>query len=673
MTPPEDSDMGFGAVSGQLPSRVDCPCVSNSSTAAPMPGAYYPESSVPPTPSAGCPGYGRCASISASPALFSGCEEEVEFDGSRHPASGGVPTSASTPPPPCGRDGTAEPAITPRCAGLASFTPSTHASYSGSEFSSRTLPARSATPCGHPTPPWTGYSGFDYFEPSPHSDHSSSPPSSHPSSPSSSEFFTNPAACAYLPNGQDNNNLQSSTKEESKSNTLCGNMPRLPSGNPALSEPVQRRALEQHISKLRRRLLFLKAKELRQGLSDKLMQYIVVTEHLLDTELRSGKFTAESNPVSYASKRALELETDVEVGVAKGAAPIELSHIPARKKARSAAKNSDLETAANATAGTRRNSKIPPKKPSHTYSTRRTAPARARAELSASPLFTPPSDPITPTTPTKPESSLPRTPTLRKRAREGDVAMGSTDKKLKMARVGQHKRMPKRKLQEVVTSRKRPRCAKAPPTPPVKSRRLSTLMEELVGEYGPCSTCGERLAKGASAAALANATSSRKRTSENIIVKSPITKRLRKEYFFEGIVLEYESDDDTETVGKKQDKTESKLATPFAEFTTAPTNTATPKSPLTSALGKRTSTATQEFDARDTRNKKSRKEYFQEGMILEYESDEEPATDHKDRTECSTGEMDYDDASYYSPPSSFLAQRMFTARVEDVEEEDEIL
>ncbi|KAG0129658.1 hypothetical protein HOY82DRAFT_670985 [Tuber indicum] len=683
MTPEEDRDMGFDAVNGEFSSVADCPCVSNFSAAVPMPGAYYPEFSVLPAPPTGCSGPGYCAScISAYPALFSGCEEEVGFDGSGHPTSGGFPTSASMPPPHCGRDGIAEPAITSsrfhassssRRARLASFAPSDQASNSGFEPSSSTQPAGGAIPSGHSTPPCSGYSRFEDFEPSPRSDYSSSPPSSHPSSPSPSGFFTSPDACAYSPNSEDDNNLQYFSKEESKSGTLGVNMPGLPSGNPTLPEPIQPRSLEQHISKLRRRLLFLKAKELGQGSSDKLTWYIMMTECLLDSELHSGKVTAESDPVSYASKRAFELETDVEVSAAKGAAQIELSHMPARKKARTAAKNSDLKTTADATAGTRRNSKIPPRKRSRTYSARRTA----RTELPAFPLFTPPLVPITPIASIKPESSdpccprsLPRTPLFRKRAQEGDAAMGPAHKKLKMSLVIQYKRMPKRKRHGVVTSSKRPRSAKAPLTPPMKSGGPSASVEELVGEYGVDLIGGERLAKVAPAAAPVRATFPRKRTSENIIVKSPITKRVRKEYFSEGMVLEYESDDDTETVDKKPGKAE---ATPFTKSITTPTNTAAFKSPLTSTLGKRTSTATQDFKARDARNKRGRKEYFQEGMILEYESDEEPVIGPNGRVDCSSGEVDYDDSGYYSPPSPFRAQSMFAARVEDVEEEDEIL
>jgi len=350
--------------------------------------------------------------------------------------------------------------------------------------------------------------------------------------------------------------------------------------------------------------------------------------------------------VSYAKKRALELETDIEVYPTRGATGAKPSHIPARKKARLAAKISDSKATAKA-ATPRGNTRVPPKIPPRTYRPRR-AP---EAESPTSPPSPPPPDP-----PTKLETlisgcrrPLPQIPRPRKHVQDDHVATGPTQKKLKTECASPHK-TSKRKPRQANNSGRPQRNTKARLGPsncqpasylprPVKPGNISASTEELASGYHPAPIRGTPLAMKASVTPLAKTMSTKKRTNENTIVKSAVTKKPRKEYFQEGMVLEYESGDDTEATDKKLDTTEA-LSTPFAAHTsttssTAPTNMAKGKSPLTSILGKRTSTETRGFDAKDTSNKKGRKEYFQEGMTLNHELDEEPITNGNDHQNCS--------------------------------------
>ena len=347
--------------------------------------------------------------------------------------------------------------------------------------------------------------------------------------------------------------------------------------------------------------------------------------------------------MSYAKKRALELETDIEVYPTRGATRTKPNRIPARKKARPAVKISDSKATAKATATPRGNTGVPPKIPPRTY--------RARKAPTSSPS-TPPPNP-----PTKPETlscgcrspQPPRIPRRKKHVQDDDVAMGPTHKKLKTDCASPYK-TSKRKPRQATNSGRPQRNTKARFTPsncqpasylprPVKPGNLSASTEELVSGYHPAPTRGTPLAKGASITPLAKTMSSKKRTNENTIVKSAVTKRPRKEYFQEGMVLKYESGDDAEVMSEKLDTKEAQSITPFPAHTstassTAPTNMAKGKSPLTSILGKRTSTETQGFDAKYTSNKKGRKEYFQEGMALKHELDEEPITNGKDHQNC---------------------------------------
>ena len=340
----------------------------------------------------------------------------------------------------------------------------------------------------------------------------------------------------------------------------------------------------------------------------------------------------------YAKKRALELDIDFDVYPTRGATRTKPSRIPAHKKARLTAKISDSKATAKAAAAPGGNTRVPPTIPLRTYRTRRAA----QAESPTSPPSSPPPNP-----PTKLETlscgcprSPPRISRRRKHARDDDVATGPTHKKLKTDCTSPHK-TSKREPRQATNSGRPQRNTKARLGPsncqpasylprPVKPGNLSASTEELAGGDHPASICGTPLANRASVTPLAKTTSLKKRTNENTIVKSAVTKRPRKEYFQEGMILEYESGDDAEAMNGKLD-TKGAQSTPLSAHTSTasaatPATMAKPKSPLASILGKRASTDAQSPDARDAGNKKVKKEYLEEETISDYESDEKSIT-----------------------------------------------
>jgi len=266
-----------------------------------MPGAYHPDLPAHSTSSIGCPGYGLCPYfISTSPSLSSGCE--VEFGDTRfagYSTSERPPTCAFSPPSPYGGDRPTKPVIYsyryptssfPERSGFAGFTPSANGNFSTLTPPDSARSAGSAIPGGYSTSPWPGYSRHGYPGPSTDSSFSSSdtsffpfspltslpfsPPSPlssspHPSAPLSG-LSTSPAAAANPPSTQDNNNLQSSPKQECKFDTKAVNMPEPLSGNQVLSEPTQAKASEERIPTPHSRPPFPKNRESRQCPSCKL-------------------------------------------------------------------------------------------------------------------------------------------------------------------------------------------------------------------------------------------------------------------------------------------------------------------------------------------------------------------------------------------------------------------
>ncbi|PUU80253.1 hypothetical protein B9Z19DRAFT_1063601 [Tuber borchii] len=317
----------------------------------------------------------------------------------------------------------------------------------------------------------------------------------------------------------------------------------------------------------------------------------------------------------------------------------------ARKKARLAAKIADSKATAKAAAAPRGNARVPPKIPPRTYRARRAAEAESPTSPPSLPPSLPPPDP-----PTKPETlscgyrrSLPRIPWRTKHVQDDDVAPGPTHKKLKTDCASPNE-TSKRKPRRATNSGRAQRntkarlglssCQPARYLPrPVKPGNLSASTVELAAGYHPAPIRGTPLANGASVTPLAKTTSAKKRTNENTIVKSAVTKRPKKEYFQEGMVLKYESDDDAEAMNGKLD-TKGAQSTPLPVHTSTasaatPTSMAKPKSPLASTLGKRTSTGAQSPDAGDAGNTKVKKEYLEEETTSDYESDEKPIADPK--------------------------------------------
>jgi len=377
-----------------------------------------------------------------------------------------------------------------------------------------------------------------------------------------------------------------------------------------------------------------------------------VTDAQLESESR---IIGQNRKRSYARKRALELEAGVGVCPALDATPTKPSRIPVLQKTRFSAKSSDSNNTAEA-ATTRGNTGtgVPAKIRPRAYPPR----MATQAESSTPPPPPPHPDPITPAKLETPGSgglkSLSQTCWCRGGVQDGDAATGPKHKKLKMSSVNPLKKASKRKPRKVANSGKAARRTKAvlgpsngqPPSylpRPMKPRNLSVSTGELAGGYQAAPIPGTQPVKGAWATPLAKATSSRKRTSENAIVKNAVAKRPILRCFLGRTVSEDESrlsSDDEETVKVKPEKWEAESAAPLAAITsttssTAPTNKAKLKSPLASILGKRTSpTGAQASDARDIGNKKIKMEHLQEGATSSGkldEPDEKPRTNPRHR------------------------------------------